>query len=119
MTQSFARPSSGAYTFSFLDQAIALPIDVPTIAECEEIFQSLPNVEKVKCGVSANGRYGGYSILLHFLKWPTKPQENNILFHEGNPPYSAFGCDAYGVVTRGTVSCVIEDTIANIVPGRI
>jgi hypothetical protein len=117
VTQSYARPSSGAYTFTFFDQAIALPISVPTVSECQDIFEALPNVQKVKCGVASNGRYGGYTVLLHFLEWPTRPQENNLMSHEGNPPYSAFGCDTYGIVTKGTVSCTIEDTLSYLVPG--
>ncbi len=109
VSQYFVRPTSGGYVFSFFDQSVVLPISQPTDYECQKIIESLPNVDIVKCGVTRNGRYGGYQMLVQLMEFPTNPQENNMLYHTGNPPISAFSCDTYNVQSAGTMTCEIED----------
>ena len=118
VSQFYARPTSGGYTFTFNDQSVALPIDQVSDQECQTIFEAMPNIESVKCAVSKNGRYGGYVILLQFLSFPSRPYENNLNYHEGNPTLGSFSCDTYGVTTNGVVTCSIEDAAADIVPGK-
>ena len=119
VAQYYTRPTSGAYTFTFNDQSISLPTYQISDQECQSIFENMPNLESVKCGVTKNGRYGGYKVLLQFLSFPSRPYENNLNSHEGNPPLRAFSCDSYGVVTNGVVSCSVEDAAADIVPGKL
>lgn len=118
VNQFYASPTSGAYTFTFNDQSLALPTYQISDQECQSLFELLPNIETVKCGVSKNGRYGGYKVLLQFLTFPSKPYENNLNSHDGNPPLQSFSCDTYGVKTNGAVTCIVEDAVVDQVPGK-
>lgn len=111
-------PTSGSYKFSFFGQPLSLPTYQWSEKECEVAFQQLPNVGVVKCVVTKNGRYGGYSILLQFLSYPVVPYENNVYENDGNPPITGFYCDSSGVITSGAVSCKVADVAFHTLPGK-
>jgi hypothetical protein len=119
VSQLYSKPSAGAYTFNFFDVSVNIPITLWSDQDCQLILESMPNIDTVRCGVTRNGRFGGYDVLIQFLSFPTTPYENNMLFHEGNPPIAAFSCDTFGVVTSGVATCTIEDVTSNVVPGQL
>ncbi len=86
-------------------------------AECEAAWESLDNVEQVVCFRGAINQAGGATYNIKFLAWPAVPMQNNIFSHEGNPPLTAFMCDASDarVWPRGggnVAACHVED-VAN------
>lgn len=81
--------------------------------ECKAAWESLGNVEQVSCLRSAINAAGGATYNIQFLAWPAVPKQNNIFHHEGNPPLSAFSCDASGATAwpNGDALCHVEDII--------
>lgn len=110
-------PISGSYKFTFNGQSIPLPTYVWDAQTCEALFATLPNVGSVSCGITKNGRDGGYTLTVQFLSFPVIPYENNIYTNDGNPPLSAFSCDATAVVTFGEASCQVSDVTGFELPG--
>jgi hypothetical protein len=113
---------SATFTGSFKLTYDALGVSIPstgwTNEECQEAFQALPAFKTVRCSLSyATTRYGGFSLQVEFIEFEPVPYQNNIYYHEGNPPLSAFKCDTRGITTAGTVSCEITDVSYNSLPG--
>ena len=104
---------NGYLSFTFLGEDILLDANANSLTDekCTRLFQSLPNVEQVVCArtsdvTEANG--ANYSVT--FEKFPTFPYENNLYYHDGNPPLTAFNCDTSKVEgADGLLSCYVED----------
>jgi hypothetical protein len=71
----------------------------------------------VKCNIAANGRFGGYTVLLQFVKFSVIPYENNIYRNSGDPSLLSFHCDPSGISTAGSVSCSVSDVPTFKLPG--
>ena len=80
---------------------------------CEAAWESLDNVEQVACYRSDVNDAWGATYNIRFLAWPAIPMQNNIFYHDGNPPLSAFTCDASHVVVwpEGAALCQVEDVV--------
>lgn len=114
---------SGVFTFSFDDQYFTFPADSNDWSEdlCTAAFESLPNIDLVKCTQGLPSLYGGTTYTVNFYTWPVLPFQNNIYFHNGYPALSAFGCSTSGATTTGGVSvpsCTVSDVVVNTYPGE-
>lgn len=115
-----AAPTGGSFKLTFHDESLSMPAAGWTDTQCKEAFEALPNIDTVRCTVNyAASRFGGFQFLLQIEKFPVNPYQNNIYFHEGNPPNSAFACDTNSVVTTGSVTCTISDVSVGVLPGNV
>lgn len=77
----------------------------------------MPNIENADCVREMSDlETGSGSYLITLTKFPIKPYENNLYFHNGNPSINAFRCNTSMVESDQAVFCSIEDVIADGVP---
>ena len=118
-TQS-AGITGGTFKFTFHDESISIPGTGWTEEQCKATFESLPNVDTVRCSVEFSiSQHGGFTTVVAFEKFPVNPHQNNIYNHDGDPPLSAFACDTSQVLTVGRVTCTIDDVVTGILPGNL
>ena len=86
-----------------------------TSAKCENAFESLPNINEVKCTQGIISALGETNYTIEFLKFPIIPYENNIFSNNGNPILSNFQCDIS--TTDTNTLCTLIDGYNSIVPG--
>jgi hypothetical protein len=77
--------------------------------QCEIAFAALPNVEEVSCSRTTPTADQGATYTIQFLSFPSKPYENNIYHHDGNPPLSYFQCQTSLVTGATSPSCLLSD----------
>ena len=111
---------TGSFKFTYDALSISIPASGWTDEACQEAFEALPAFQTVKCDISfATTRYGGFSVQVEFIQFATLPYQNNIYYHEGDPPLSSFSCDTSSIVTAGEVTCAITEVAFNSLPGRV
>jgi hypothetical protein len=44
--------------------------------------------------------------------------DNNIFYHDGNPPLSSFNCVAANVTGAASVGCAVTDRVTTDIPGN-
>jgi EGF-like domain len=102
---------TGELKFIFNGQSFSFPA-AWTKSACEQAFEELTNIETVTCQVVQSALNPGYEnnldITVNFVKFPNNPYENNIIYNNGNPDLSSFGCDSTAAVGSGK-QCVITD----------
>lgn len=96
ITTSFSanQDLSGDFRFTFENNAFLFPKDASTWSSsaCILAFQAMSNIDKVLCtqALTNNGLTATYTVLLK--SFPLFPYQNNIYYHEGDPPLSFFEC---------------------------
>lgn len=78
-----------------------------TADDCKAAFESLQGVQTVLCS-RAPVVDGVTTYTITFLEFPDLPMQNNVFFHDGNPPLAYFACDKSGVTGSG-VGCSVVD----------
>lgn len=56
-----------------------------------------------------------YVFNIIFYSWPSYPTENNLYFHDGNPPIASFSCDT--LLTDSGVVCSFSDVVSTNIQG--
>jgi hypothetical protein len=110
----------GNFKFTFAGQSFSFPAKASFWLSdaCEASFESLPNVESVKCVKDAiDDGFGGSTYTVQFLSFSTQPYENNIFSFDGNPLLSNFSCDTSEATPGINGTCIITDSSVDIVPG--
>lgn len=106
---------AGQFKFVFLGQSFYFNANANLFneTECETAFRTLSNVEDVTCSRTSPTLVSGATYTINFLSFPTKPYENNIFNHDGNPPLSSFQCDTSLVTGGVSPACVLSDVNAS------
>lgn len=113
-----AAPFTGSFKLTYYGSPVSIPSSGWTDELCQEAFQALPAFKTVRCRLSfKTTRYGGFTMQIEFIEFAPIPYQNNVYYHEGNPPLSAFKCDTAEIVTTGGISCIITDVTFNSLPG--
>jgi hypothetical protein len=109
---------TGFWKFGFLGETIRISANASnyTAVQCDQDFESLPNVEEVTCTRTPqnNGNLGA-NYTITFKRFPVLPHENNIFSHSGNPALLDFSCDASELTTAGGAVgafCKVVDSVA-------
>jgi hypothetical protein len=112
----------GSFRLRFDDQYFDFPADGSLDAEtCNLLVESMENVDFARCTVSAPDGHNGQIITIEFRKFPVHPVENNIYYHDGDPPLSHFSCDTSNVrkTEASGISCVVTDIVTGSnIPGE-
>lgn len=116
----YSAAPTGSFKLTYDALAVSIPTTGWTDELCQEAFQALPAFKTVRCSLSfSTTRYGGFTLQVEFIEFEPIPYQNNIYYHEGNPPRSSFKCDTTGITTTGAVSCGITDVVFNALPGNL
>ena len=78
-------------------------------------LSGLPNIGKVSVEKHNIDHNGSAKYTITFLRWPLHPHENNIYFHDGNPPIESFDCeivDGHHKRVPG-MNCIIQDIVSS------
>jgi hypothetical protein len=87
--------------------------------KCQQLVQSMLNVAEARCSfVGGVGARGQITFDIEFRRFPTRPVDNNIFHHEGNPPLSSFQCVASDVTGATSATCSVTDLVAADIPGN-
>lgn len=71
---------------------------------------SMRNVKTATCTIGAvDPTTMGTTYTVAFTEWTHIGAENNLLYHYGNPPLTAFTCDVSGV-SSALPTCGITDS---------
>jgi hypothetical protein len=85
---------------------------------CQQLVQSMSNVAEARCiFVGGVGVRGQITFDVEFRRFPTRPVDNNIFYHDGNPPLSSFNCVAANVTGATSVACAVTDRVTTDIPG--
>lgn len=106
---------SGKLAIEFQDEPTYLDLSSPSSAQCTAAFEVNPKFKDISC-VFTQVSTKSFTYVVTFLSWPTIPAENNVYFHNGNPPASSFLCDMT-LVSVG-VSCTVTDIISTNIRGN-
>ena len=87
----------------------------PSDTDCMEGLTNSRSYGLVGCTVT-NSSAHKYVFNIIFYYWPAYPTENNLYFHDGNPPISSFSCDT--VLTDAGVTCSFEDIVSTNILGK-
>ncbi len=112
---------NGRFSFSFSGSSISLDANANRLSSdvCTGQFTQLRSASDVNCEreeydeATGTGEY-----LITINEYPIMPHENNVFFHSGNPPISAFKCnmtDAHGLGAVGPF-CSITDEVTSGIP---
>jgi hypothetical protein len=111
---------SGVVRISFLGFSTELDANYgsQTDDDCSMAFTGMENVGEATCVSEAYDiASGGSQFNVTFSRWPRQAKENNIHYHNGNPPLSDFSCDVSGMGVIGgdddTKKCELFDVIAS------
>jgi hypothetical protein len=107
----------GSFKLNFNGYSLAFPATASLwgSSECAESFEALPNIASVSCSEPfIDGLYAVWTV--QFLKFSTIPVDNNIYLNDGNPPLSAFSCDAFSVTGVVNAACTLSDVIVSDIP---
>lgn len=65
-----------------------------TTFECTKAIKRMKGIKDAVCvnELKGDGEASEWRYTISFLEWTMEPYENNIFFHEGNPPLDHFGC---------------------------
>jgi len=110
----------GYMKFSFNGFSVPFPANAYsfTSLDCQMLLATLPNVQSVYCVRNAMDSTDGATYTIQLRSFTVLPQENNLFYHSGNPPLSAFACDTSSVTNAVGASCTLTDvSIAN-PPGK-
>lgn len=91
-----------------------------TAGNCESDLETLSNIKDVDCTQSSldssDTLSATYTII--FNSYPTIPHENNIFFHQGNPPLDDIVCSTAEVTSGTNPTCVVSDVINSNLVGK-
>jgi|LauGreStaDraftv2_3_1035109.scaffolds.fasta_scaffold46044_2 hypothetical protein len=107
---------TGLLGIVFFGEISVLDINNPSSTDCILKLQSSSYFGTVDCTytyVSTNQ----IQYLITFLTWPLNTKENNLHYHDGNPPISEFFCDT-SLANTG-VQCKFTDLVNSNVKGII
>ncbi|TYZ64662.1 hypothetical protein PybrP1_002508, partial [[Pythium] brassicae (nom. inval.)] len=85
-----------------------------TASTCASAFMQLRSVARATCTITVlDNTVKSAEYVVEFTEWAHIDAENNLLFHNGNPPLSAFTCDISKVTSANTPTCAITDIVAS------
>ena len=90
--------------------------------DCQTALKSLKSISSVQCErESANEMTGTGSYIITALGYPLLPQENNFIYHNGNPPLDYFRCNMSSIDLEEATTpyCEVEDINTNDLPGTL
>lgn len=91
-----------------------------TASSCASAFTQLRSVTRATCTITVlDTTVKSAEYVIEFTEWTHIDAENNLLFHNGNPPLSAFTCDISKVTSANTPTCAITDIVASNVVGAL
>ena len=112
----------GYFTLRFQDRYFDFPGhgDNWTSFDCRNGFESMSNVDVASCTMGTVGPGGSITVIVELREFPLRPVENNIYFHDGNPPLSHFSCDTTFVTGASGVDCVVANILndTSLIPGK-
>ncbi|KAG3114519.1 hypothetical protein PI125_g6359 [Phytophthora idaei] len=80
---------------------------------CAQAFQSMRTVLTATCTItSVNPVTAAAIYTVAFKEWVHLGGENNLLYHDGNPPLSSFTCDLTKVTSLNSPTCAVTDITA-------
>ncbi|KAF1792292.1 EGF-like, conserved site [Phytophthora cactorum] len=80
---------------------------------CAQAFQSMRTVLTATCTItSVNPVTAAAIYTVAFKEWVHLGGENNLLYHDGNPPLSSFTCDLTKVTSLNSPTCAVTDVTA-------
>lgn len=86
----------------------------PSDTDCMEGLTNSRSYGLVGCTYT-NSSAHSYDFSIIFYSWPSYPTENNLYFHDGNPPITSFSCDT--LLTDAGVTCSFEDVVSTNIQG--
>lgn len=101
----------GSIKIHFNGQVATLNADgsANTMASCAAAFTSMKNIKGATCAIAiVDPTTKGTTYTVAFTEWSHIGAENNLLYHYGNPPLTAFTCDVSGVSST-LPTCAIAD----------
>ena len=113
----------GRVELSFQNASILLDANPNNLdsEECTAQVSKMKGVLKARC---INERKGGeilsaYRYTISFTEWSMVPYENNLYFHDGNPPLEAFSCNVDRVNELKAIDpyCEVVDVFTEGSPG--
>ena len=113
-TSSSAGTLDGLFKLTFNDKSFLFPATVANwdSAACKRSFESLPNIKTVECTAGAvTYAGGGAAYTIKITAFPSRPYENNIYTHRGQPLLDSFHCDASRVSNSlsNPVTCTMTE----------
>lgn len=108
-------PLAGTVRIAFNGEVATLDASaaVNTAASCASAFMKLRSVERATCAITVlDATVKSAEYVVAFTEWAHIDAENNLLFHNGNPPLSAFTCDISKITSTNTPTCAITDVVA-------
>ncbi len=101
----------GEITLTFNGEDVTVPAAASelTASTLQTKLESLPNLESVTVTRSDVDDNQGSTWTITIVKFPTIPHENNIYYHSGNPPITAFSCDLSKQDELFSPSCEFTD----------
>ena len=116
----------GYFKFIFNGESFFFPANAWLWSEeqCKLSFESLSNVQSVTCTRGHVHHSNASSYTIQFTSFPIFPYENNVYFHNGNPPLSSFSCDTSMVSQNAAhaVTCSVADVTLPLgasIPGKL
>ncbi|KAF4138438.1 EGF-like domain [Phytophthora infestans] len=80
---------------------------------CAQAFQSMRTVLTATCTItSVDPVTAGAIYTVTFKEWVHLGGENNLLYHDGNPPLTSFSCDLTKVTSLNSPTCAVTDVTA-------
>lgn len=112
---------AGSVQVRFLGDVVVFDaVAVATTAHeqaCAQAFMTLRTVLIASCTITnVDPVTAGATYTVTFEEWVHLGGENNLLYHNGNPPLASFSCDLTKVTSLNSPTCAISDvTTANVI----
>ena len=109
--------SQGFLKFTFNNETFVVNANANDLSPStfRSVLSGLPNIGKVSVERYNVNQNGSAKYTITFLSWPLHPHENNIYFHDGNPPVGSFDCeivDGHQKRIPG-MACMIQDVVSS------
>jgi hypothetical protein len=104
---------AGTIGITFDGHTVDIAVDASTVsaASFQSSIASLANIDSAtvsKADGYSSGNGAAYTVTINF---PTYPEQNNIFYHDGNPPLTSFTCDISAVTGAVSPTCTISDSV--------
>jgi len=104
---------AGTIGITFDGHTVDIAADASTVSASSFgiSFASMGSVDTasvVKVNGYSSGNGAAYTVT---MTYPTYPEQNNIFYHDGNPPLASFTCDISAITGATTPTCTITDSI--------